>query len=169
MNSEGAPGSPELPPYTHVPGRTPHPISDPAGHMHQHHAADTTTRTNQQWFDDALHLFQQGYYWEAHEAWEQLWIALGRKGETANLVKGLIKLAASGVKMLECNPIGAQRHATRALELLTTDQPELFGLTLTNAKLVAERFLQSPTKLTAPSDGKPTVLPGFSLASAPSA
>ncbi|MCA8997366.1 MAG: DUF309 domain-containing protein, partial [Planctomycetaceae bacterium] len=57
--------------------------------------------------------------WEAHEAWEHVWIALGRFGDAADHIKGLIKLAAAGVKCLEGNTRGATRHANRALELLS--------------------------------------------------
>lgn len=66
----------------------------------------------------ATDLFNHGYYWEAHEAWEGLWIAAGRSGTTADFLKGLIKLAAAGVKHLEGNAAGVRRHKTRALELL---------------------------------------------------
>lgn len=130
--------------------------------MHQHESADET-RTDQQWFDWAVHLFQHGYYWEAHEAWEQLWISLGRRGELADAVKGMIKLAACGVKMLECNLVGATRHANRALQLLPRDTPQLFGLNVSKAICVAEGFLADPINLSAASDGHPVVLRGFSL------
>ena len=63
-------------------------------------------------------LFNHGYYWEAHEAWESLWHAAGRRGATAEFLKGLIKLAAAGVKAREGNSRGVERHARRAIELL---------------------------------------------------
>jgi uncharacterized protein len=44
-------------------------------------------------------LFNEGYYWEAHEQWEAVWIAVGRSGVAGSLLKGLIKLAAAGVKI----------------------------------------------------------------------
>jgi len=65
-------------------------------------------------------LFDAGYYWEAHEAWEHRWIELGRRGPQADCVKGLIKLAAAGVKVLAGQQDGAVRHATRCVELLQT-------------------------------------------------
>src|SRR5690606_25873938 len=71
-----------------------------------------------------LQLFQHGYYWEAHEEWEQVWIELGRKGDHADCVKGLIKLAASGVKCLEGNRTGAERHINRARQLLSASTPK---------------------------------------------
>ena len=108
---------PPLPPYTHVPGVTPHPVSDPKGHLYG--AEDFLTG----WPDEKLlgwggRLFEHGFYWEAHEAWEQLWIRFGRRGREADVVKGLIKLAACGVKCLETNQSGAIMHAKRATELL---------------------------------------------------
>lgn len=61
-----------------------------------------------------IDLFHHGYYWEAHEAWEALWVAAGRKGPVAELLKALIKLAAAGVKMRQGLPEGVRSHAERA-------------------------------------------------------
>lgn len=111
-----------LPPYTHIPGVTPHPISDPAGHMHgsvEHVTSIAGPLTASESFLWGRRLFQTGYYWEAHEAWEGLWHALGRSGPRADLVKGLIKLAAAGVKLREHNRDGYHRHMDRAEELAT--------------------------------------------------
>jgi hypothetical protein len=65
-----------------------------------------------------IDLFNHGFYWEAHEAWESLWHAAGRRGPIATWLKALIKLAAAAVKLREGNAAGARRHANRALELL---------------------------------------------------
>ena len=73
-------------------------------------------------FRRGVELFNAGYYWEAHEAWEALWHAAGRRGPTADLLKGLIKLAAAGVKVRErqehgVGPTpGAPRSASPARE-----------------------------------------------------
>jgi predicted metal-dependent hydrolase len=69
-------------------------------------------------FDRGLALFNGGFYWEAHEAWERLWHALGRRGNEANLVKALIKIAAAGVKVRQGQPWGVSTHSRRALELV---------------------------------------------------
>lgn len=108
---------PDLPPYAHIPGITPHPLSDPRGHSYGH--VTNPPIDLEQTFTRAVQLFTHGFFWEAHEAWEQVWIELGRKGLVADYVKGLIKLAASGVKCLEGQPVGAQRHYARAQELLS--------------------------------------------------
>jgi hypothetical protein len=64
-----------------------------------------------------MDLFNHGYYWEAHEAWEGLWHRAGRQGMVADFLKGLIKLAAAGVKHREGIPRGVAGHAAGAAEL----------------------------------------------------
>lgn len=112
-----------LPPYSYVSGFAPHPVSDPRGHMHgQVHEAppplDPAAWRSSPTYLYAADLFNHGFYWEAHEAWESLWHAAGRSGPVATLLKALIKLAAAGVKAREGNPTGVQRHARRASELI---------------------------------------------------
>jgi len=115
----------QFPPYTYVPGRAPHPVSDPAGHMHGHEPPQPPPLDPDHWQDSdtylfGIDLFNHGYYWEAHEAWESLWHAAERQGTVADFLKGLIKLAAAGVKSLEENPAGVERHTNRAVELLSS-------------------------------------------------
>jgi hypothetical protein len=66
----------------------------------------------------ALDLFNEGFSWEAHEAWEYFWHALGRTTPEARLVQGLIHLAAAAVKIGEGKPAGVTKHTQRARELL---------------------------------------------------
>lgn len=46
-----------------------------------------------------------------------LWLAAGREGTVADFLKGIIHLAAAGVKHQEEMPGGVQDHAHRAAEL----------------------------------------------------
>ena len=113
----------DLPPYSYVPGHSPHPVSNPAGHMHGTEHETPLPLVPESWQESpeylyGIDLFNHGYYWEAHEAWEALWLAAGRHGSVADFLKGLIKLAAAGVKAREGNPRGVQRHGLRAIELL---------------------------------------------------
>jgi hypothetical protein len=62
-------------------------------------------------------LFNAGYYWEAHEAWEALWLAHGRRGPVAAVLQALIKLSAAGVKVREGRPAGVRSHAAGAGQL----------------------------------------------------
>ena len=144
---------PPLPPYTYVPGRTPHPVSDPRGHSYGHTAAPVTNFDPQQpeqtpqWCE-AVALFEAGYYWEAHEAWEQLWHFVGRTGPVGDCLKGLIKWAAAGVKAYEGRPEGVQRHCRRAAELLTplATAPPITGLDLFMIlnRIYATQFMSVP-------------------------
>ena len=112
-----------LPTYSYVPRHAPHPVSHPLGHMFGQERTRAEPLDVERWFasDEYLYgmdLFNHGYYWEAHEAWESLWIAAGRRGPTATWLKVLIKLAAAVVKLREGSAMGALRHAMRVQQLL---------------------------------------------------
>ena len=138
-----APANP-LPPYAYVPGHDlPHPVNDPSGHLYgalkdqvhepsispgqlsalptepasRRRVLSATLAADPQWLY-ALDLFNGGYYWEAHEAWEGFWNTLGRTTPEARFVQGLIHLAAAAVKIREGKPDGVARHTQRARELL---------------------------------------------------
>lgn len=154
----------EFPPYTYVPGVTPHPISDPKGHMHKQSDDLHAGFSNANWMQWGQALFDGGFYWEAHEAWEHLWIELGRQGPDADCVKGLIKLAACGVKILEANKVGALRHANRSLELLSAaTSQELLGLDVFTPRRIAEEFVSNPKVPATPSTGQPRPVEGFAI------
>ena len=113
-----------LPPYSYVTGKYPHPTRDRQGHAYGQEEEQLDPLDPNHWQDCqgylwGIDLFNHGYYWEAHEAWEGVWHAHGRVGAVADFLKGLIKLAAAGVKARECRPAGVRRHAVRAQELLT--------------------------------------------------
>jgi hypothetical protein len=143
-----------LPPYTYVPGgQWPHPTGDSRGHSFGKSEpppaplAESSWRENETWLF-AIDLFNHGFYWEAHEAWEGLWHACGRTGPEANLLKGLIKLAAAGVKSLEGRPRGIKQHAARSAELLgaAKDLGETpFGLPLGEVTRAAEKIADDST------------------------
>lgn len=111
-----------LPPYSYVPGQYPHPHSHPAGHSHGKKSTIPPCPDPDHWEECraylvGLDLFNHGYYWEAHEAWESLWHACGRRGLAAQFFKGLIQLAAAGVKAREEKWPGFLGHAHRAGQL----------------------------------------------------
>jgi uncharacterized protein len=113
----------QLPPYSYVPGHNYHPISHPLGHMHGHVAQPVPPLSPDAWqaseeYRYGIDLFNHGFYWEAHEAWEALWHAAGRSGAVAVWLKALIKLAAAAVKLREGNSRGAAHHARRSQQLL---------------------------------------------------
>jgi hypothetical protein len=126
-----------------VPGKHPHPVTDPKGHSFGHIAEEIPCPDAAEIglclpFRYGVDLFNHGYYWEAHEAWEGVWHACGRQGKLADFLKGLIHLAAAGVKSREGNSKGVMKHAERAKELF-----EIVG----NSSLgeIVERLLANPS------------------------
>ena len=115
-----------LPPYSYVPGGPwPHPNSSPQGHSFGHVPSKVASPSETSGaiplrFLRGVALFNAGYYWEAHEVWEGLWHAYGRRGELADVVKALIKLAAAGVKVREGHEHGVRVHARRAADLFAS-------------------------------------------------
>ena len=108
-----------LPPYAYVPGRHPHPTRHPAGHSFGHPEAAPTALDPTAWWQhtpylEGLALFDRGYYWEAHEAWEGPWSAAERGSAVAELLGGLIALAAAGVKIRQGRGEAASRLGERA-------------------------------------------------------
>jgi hypothetical protein len=156
-----------FPPYSFVPGRFPHPVSDPAGHSFGVVARPAPPLDPDRWAENpryllGIDLFNAGYYWEAHEAWESLWHACGRTGRTADFLKGLIKLAAAGVKVREGRPEGVARHARAAADLFRrTGSPHerYLGLTLDELIPWAEAVAAEPPKATDPTASVEIVFP----------
>ena len=143
-----------LPPYSYVSGYEPHPLRDPAGHLFGQEEPEVAPLIPGQWDNSAAYLrgidlFNHGYYWEAHEAWEALWHAAGRHGTTADFLKGLIKLAAAGVKAREGNRDGIRRHARRAADLFSgvadaTSEKCFAGLSLESLGFLAKFLEKEP-------------------------
>ena len=115
-----------LPPYTYVPGtKTPHPIRHPEGHSHGRKGRTPQPMDPDVWHENrnfllAIDLFNYGYYWEAHEEWERLWRASNPESLIGRFLKGLVKLAAAGVKVREKSIHGVRRHAASAGEDFTS-------------------------------------------------
>lgn len=145
--------SAELPAYTFVPGSgTPHPIRDPRGHSHNRKGRASMALVPESWADNrtyllALDYFNAGYYWEAHEEWERLWRVSGPESTVGRFLRGLIKLAAAGVKVRESSIHGVRRHSASAGEVFADVAAEVgtdrfCGLEFTNLQFAADRAAQ---------------------------
>jgi predicted metal-dependent hydrolase len=117
-----------------------------------------------------LDLFNHGYYWEAHEAWEGLWQVADRDDPLRTLFKGLILLSAAGVKIRERKNAAAARHAMRAAALLrqlmkVPDRAFERALGMSPAALAecAEVATRSPAELQATAPGQPQPVFNFIL------
>jgi hypothetical protein len=137
-----------FPAYAYVPGRFPHPTSDAAGHSYGIEPAVPETVEPEKWQECrpylyGIDLFNAGFYWESHVAWESLWMACGRKGVFADFLKGLIKLAAAGVKAIEGRPDGVNSLSGRAAELfqrVCRSTEHLMGFRVTELLTIAEEI-----------------------------
>lgn len=157
--------SSEPPRYTYVPGSgSPHPIRDPRGHSHNRKQPPPLALDAESWAENrsylwAIDLFNLGFYWESHEEWERLLRATGIDSTTGRFLKGLIKLAAAGVKVREHSLHGVRRHAASAGEVFADVAAEAStefycGLEFTKLQYAADRAAQLVYKASYPT-GKP--------------
>jgi predicted metal-dependent hydrolase len=74
-------------------------------------------------------LFNQGRYWDAHEAWEEAWLV--EDGDVRRLLQGLIQIAAGcHHAFVTRRPHGAVKLLSSGLEKLHTIPDGLGGLAL---------------------------------------
>lgn len=123
-----------FPPYAFIPGKFPHP-EKAGGHMENEEVVVTPLSEDSflenEGYLYGIDLFNNGFYWESHVWWEALWNEAGRKGDTADFLKALIKLAAGGVKEgldQEAVATGHQERAIEIFEPLTQKQAVWFGI-----------------------------------------
>lgn len=70
-------------------------------------------------------LFNLGYWWEAHAAWEVLWQTTGRREAAGGFLQGLIQVAAALVQHRAGRTDGARRLASKGLARLRALSGEL--------------------------------------------
>lgn len=157
-----------FPAYAYLPGRTPHPTRDPEGHSYGARPDTPELPDPEDWracgdYLYGIDLFNHGFYWEAHEAWEGLWVACGRRGPTATFLQALINLAAAGFKARWGNARGLRANAETALRLfqaaasqLGSTGPRFMGLDLRALAEAAARISKTrPDGKRAPDNRSP--------------
>jgi predicted metal-dependent hydrolase len=112
-----------FPPYAYVPGRDPHPTQDPRGHSHGVERERARYVFAERWRDNAEYLFgvdlyNAGFLWEAHEAWEAAWQVSKHDSPQAELLQGLIQCAAACLKIAMGQPRGVEKLAELGLARL---------------------------------------------------
>ena len=65
-------------------------------------------------------LFNGGFYWEAHEAWEELWHA-EKDLKVRRTLQGLIQMTAGFVKVRQCNKEGIKALFSAALDKISLE------------------------------------------------
>lgn len=118
------------PPHAHIPGQTPR---HPEGTFD---AICETARPEQPlgavFASDAwragCQYFRTGYFWEAHEVWEAVWMALPDPSAERRLVQGMIQLANAALKQKMQRPRAVQRLCDIA-DAQMTDLPGVLWIT----------------------------------------
>jgi hypothetical protein len=116
-----------------VPGLTPHPVKDPSGHSYGASASRKPERElslPQEWrrchaYLLGVDLFNQAYFWEAHEAWEEVWLAVERRSTPGRMVQGMIQVAAALLRQRMGTADGAQRNFAKAASHFEAVEAEL--------------------------------------------
>jgi uncharacterized protein len=111
-----------FPPYAYAPGDTPHPTRDPRGHSYAAGFEIPERPDPEEWracrdYLYGIDLFNHGFYWEAHEAWEGLWVACCRCDPTATYLQALVSLAAAVLKARLGSARGVRANAGKAVRL----------------------------------------------------
>lgn len=130
-----------------VPGRGPHPGRSPRDGAAHGVATDDDFRYG-------IDLYDAGFWWEAHEAWEAHWHDR-RDPHRRALAKALILLAAACLKREVGLHLASRRLARRSLDLLRNAAeraPHYLELDLCATAAQLEALLQSDHQVLAPLD-----------------
>jgi len=121
----------------------PHPTNSPEGHSYGEEDDEYEKWDSDLWKDNedylfGIDLYNYHYYWEAHEAWEGLWIAAVRNSSEHRFLQGLIKCGAALLKIRMANYeiqdlIGARNLSKSGMSLLSqVGLDEFMGLDIPN-------------------------------------
>ncbi len=118
-----------LPPYRYVPGIHPHPTNSPDGHSYSGEEVEHQKWSSSLWRENedylfGIDLYNYHYYWEAHEAWEGLWLASPRGSSEHMFIQGLIKMGAALLKTRMVSYqiqdlVGARNLSKSGMELMS--------------------------------------------------
>lgn len=104
----------EFPPYRFIPGVNAHPQRDPEGHSYNKEHAPVIYSPPEDWQSNANYLFgvdlyNHAYWWEAHEAWEELWHTTKKSAAYGQFLQGLIQVSAAFIKWQSQQQVGMEK------------------------------------------------------------
>jgi len=99
------------PSHAYIPGKTPRHAEDAFDHLRATATAahDAGQLSKSDAFLVGLSYLRNGYYWEAHELFEPVWMALPDPSRERALVQGLIQIANGFLKLKMDRPKAASR------------------------------------------------------------
>lgn len=122
-----------MPAYRHLPFKTPHPYMDEGGHSYGQELPKVSGFNQQNWqhceaYLYSIDLFNQGYWWEAHELLKQVCYDVGRESAIGSFLEALIQVAAGELKHFMQEEEGARTLVERGLSGLVTEQKVYLGI-----------------------------------------
>jgi uncharacterized protein len=136
-----------LPATPYVPGRGPRPREDAVDSRDPRRAAEYVSARRWAEHDEYLwgvDLYNAGFFWEAHEAWEAAWHAAASDRLQHEFVQALIQCAAACLKGVMGDVVAARRLAARASQRLESVRAEVgasyMGLELAGFAMALRRF-----------------------------
>ncbi len=139
-----------FPVYRYVPRLTPHPIRHEGGHLRgRTRTSEPFAGTDWATHEGYLHacdLYNHGYFWEAHELWEELWRGLVRSDASRLVLQALIQVSAAHLKLIMKDMAGAGKLAARGLEKLARlprTPPVRLGLDVAGFEADARRYFDA--------------------------
>jgi predicted metal-dependent hydrolase len=109
-------------------------------------------KSGRDFFQEGIDLFNQGRFFECHEAWEEIWKR--SDGETKLFYQGLIQAAVAILHAQRGNLEGAKSLHQKAREKLDPLADEHMGIALAEMRVALANFIEAVT------DGTTYPLPG---------
>ena len=137
-----------FPSYRFIPGKNPHPTRDRDGHSsnkpEQIASFDPEDWNSCELYLYGIDLFNHGFWWEAHEALEAVWVAAGRRTEAGLFVQGIIQIAVAHLKELQGFQATAKRMAWKGLDKLGYPKDLYLGIDVTTFRsAIKARFSEN--------------------------
>ena len=133
-----------LPSHAYVPGVSPRHDDDAfAALRHTAHSNMSVQElASSEAFRAGLHFFHMGYYWEAHEVLEPVWLATPAASAERHVVQAFIQLANARLKV----EMGRRRAVVRLCDMVSahlaeagrTGRPQIMGVSLVELKRICD-------------------------------
>jgi uncharacterized protein len=109
----------------------------------------------QQFFQQGIDLFNEGRFFESHEAWEQAW--LRSSGEEKLFYQGLIQAAAAILHAQRGNPDGIRSLWSKAIDKLDPLPANYMGIALDELRRSLQEFFEQVLNVKGPPDRTPKI------------
>ncbi len=128
----------KFPPYRFISGENPHPTENPLGHSYGKKEAEIRVFVSDNWrtteqYLYGIDLYNYGYWWESHEAFESLWRIAPQGHVSRDYLQGLIKISAAFLKWHSRQQKGLEylyKGAVQHLLKVSKEYPIYMGLNI---------------------------------------